>query len=119
MSNNIQNIDVTCYSDKTKVSIGFGFEPNGEYALDTHSSIGDLVNLGAADAFWENYNEFSPGIEKAKQLLNEGKFSSFREALVNVFGHFAFAFESNGKAIKLDSGIESDELMYSLLEQGA
>lgn len=94
-------IDVTCFSEKADVSIGFGFEPDGEYATEAHSTIDDLISEGAADAFWENYDEFTPGIEKAKQLLNDEAFPSFREALFEVFEHFAFSFENDGKPVKL------------------
>ena len=109
-------IDVNCFSEKADASIGFGFEPDGEYAKETYSTIDDLICEGAADAFWENYDEFAPGIEKARQLLNDEAFPTFREALFEVFGHFAFAFEKDDKPAKIACEVDPDDLMYSLLE---
>ena len=107
-------ISAYCYSEKEDAGIGFGFscdEGDSMNALDT-----ELIEIGLSESFWENYFEFEPGIEKAKQLLIDNQNLTLREALFAVFGHFAIVYTIGEEESELNLDINVDEVMYKMLE---
>ena len=90
---------VTAKRPTSPLGLALLFE--GENAEQRRQNATDSINEGAADSFWENYEEFEPGIENAKKFVADGLFPSFRDALFEVFGHFQFRFEINGTVLAL------------------
>lgn len=103
-----------CSSEKESASIGFGVS----YTLKDHPDGPgmDWIGEGFADSFWENYYEFEPGIERAKQLMQMNPEMSFREALFKVFGKFSVTYEVDGVEKNLSYNVDADGIMYSMLE---
>ena len=106
---------IWCSSAKERASLGFGvsFNPEEE-SIDTLSM--DWVWAAMSESFWENYEEFEPGIDKAKRLKENDSALSFREALKDVFGTFKVVYELDGENIELDWDLEYNEAVYYLLE---
>ena len=110
MSENSQDVSVSCFSEKTGISLGFG------YSLDENYDEDEQLSIGIGESFWENYFEFESGIDRAKKMIDDGLFTEYREALFDVFGHFQLAFEVDGVEEERSYGIDPDEIIYSMLE---
>jgi hypothetical protein len=104
-----------CYSEKESVSISFGTSIDATMSIEEFHDT-DWIDEGLAESFWENYDEFVPGIEKAKTLLNNNPKLTMKAVLLDVFGHFFMSYEKDGEEIQLEFDINPDEVMYSLLE---
>lgn len=61
------NIMAYCYSEKEEVSIGFGTSFSSEDSIDIIDT--EWIDVGMSESFWENHQEFEPGIVKANQLI--------------------------------------------------
>lgn len=103
-------------SEKTNAGVGLGTsynpdeQPNGpdpEWILD--GTLGE--------AFWELYEEFEPGVEKARQLVQSSPDLTLKQALFEVFGHFVIWYEVDGVEKDLGYDLEADKLIYPLLEE--
>ncbi len=104
-------------SEKESVSLSWGVSYNPEEDPDGPGT--DWLFDGTdGESFWENYSDFEPGIEKAKQLIELNPSLSFRQALFEVFGHFSVSYEVDGVEKDLGYNIDADEVMYSLLLMG-
>ena len=103
---------VSCFSEKEAASIGAGA------SIEVHEQELDVDVCTMQEAFWENYFEFEPGIEKVKILLKNNSNMTLRQAIVEVFGHFYTLIHINEKEIdvKGDCAEELEECMYSMLE---
>ena len=104
-----------CYSEKEDASIGFGTSFDSEEELINNLDT-DWIEEGLSDSFLENYIEFEPGIEKAKQLIKSNPNLTFRQALHNIFGNFSISYEMKGKEIALQIEIDINQTMYDMLE---
>lgn len=105
---------ICCYSEKTDVSISCGIctvSIGGKLSIQDTELIGE----GLCDSFWENHWEFEAGIAAAKELQRKDSSRTFKQALFDVFGNFAFSYEIEGKEIKLETDLNANELMYTLL----
>ena len=104
-----------CYSEKEDVSVGFGIG----FDADTRSIEqldSEWIWIGMSESFWENYEEFESGIDKAKQLIEGDSNLTYRQALYSVFGNFNISYEVDGKESELDFEIDANEIMYDMLE---
>lgn len=102
-----------CHSEKEGVCIGCGTY------IDTDKELikqldNDWLWDCMAEAFWENSEEYEPGIRKAMQLLKNNPMLTYKQALYAVFGDFIISFETNGENI--DFKLDSNNLMYGMLE---
>lgn len=104
-------------SEKESVSLSWGISYDPEENPDGPGTDW-LFDGTSGESFWENYSDFEPGIEKAKQLNELDPSLSFRQALFEVFGHFTVSYEVNGDETELDYDIDGDDVMYSLLVEG-
>lgn len=107
------DIHACCYSEKADVGISFGKSVKDRY-LDA-SDI-EWIFEGMGDSFWENHEEFEPGIAQAKAMQQNNVGLTFRQALFATFGHFNLYFEINGESAELDIDIDVNDQMYALLE---
>ena len=100
-------------SEKESVSLCWGitYDPEGP-------GSDWLSDETSEESFWENYSDFEPGIDKAKQLVKLDTSLSFKQALYEVFGHFLVSYEVNGIEKDLGYNIDGDGIMYSLLVKG-
>ncbi len=110
-------LDVVCFSEKENVSLIFGFEIAKIEADNRRLSDTNDLAIGICDSYWELWEEFYPGIGKAKKLFDEGRFATARESLFNVFGHFGLKFSIDDVELDFDCEFDADECMYELLEQ--
>ncbi len=108
---------IECRSEKENVSLGFGFAITEEEYRKAVIFDSSNIGIGLSDSYHENYFEFEPGIEKAKQLFAIGQYSSLREAAFDVFGHFALRFEVDDAERDFSYEYDVDEGMYSLLDE--
>ena len=108
---------ISLSSEKESVSLGWGISYDPEENPDGPGTDW-LFDGTSGESFWENYSDFEPGIEKAKQLIELDPSLSFRQALFEVFGHFTVSYEVNGDETELDYNIDGDDVMYSLLVEG-
>ena len=111
------NIQVWFYCDSEKDSsaccaYAYGIPESTLSDEDLYDSF--LYN---ADYLWEAFAEMAPefgsGIDKAELLVENGTFTSLREAIKEVFGHFLIACEVDGVRKELNWNI--DNLMYSMI----
>lgn len=109
--NNELEIWVRCSSEKECCFLEFGTCLSPEEKLDGI----DWVYEGISDSFWENYSDFEPGIDKARQLVHNNPSMSFKEALFEMFGHFSVTYQVNGCTKKLNINVDYDETIYSIL----
>ena len=110
MGTDHQDIDVSCFSEKAGIALGFG------YSVDENTAEDEQIANGIEESFWENHYEFEPGIDKAKKLLADNTYSSLRDALKEVFGHFQLTFVIDGVEEAHSCMINPDEIVYRLLE---
>lgn len=104
-----------CSSEKEPVSLGFGISYNPKDHPDGLAL--DWIYEGIADSFWENYRDFEPGVDKAKQLLCNDPSMTLEQALLKVFGRFDISYEVDGveKECLYDIDVNSD--IYLLLTE--
>lgn len=109
----IDNIYVSSYSEKEDASISVGA------SLEADENELEIDVYVMQEAFWENYFEFEPGIEKVKLLLESDSNITLRQAIVDVFGHFYISIEIDGDEIEIkDNWDEELEVcMYLMLEE--
>ena len=117
MINDAIQLDVVCFSEKEDVSLGFGFGISEEDKVNKWISEPGDIAIGISDSYYELYFEFEPGINKAKKLVEDGYFSSIRDALLEVFGHFRLSFSVDGIDEEFDYDFDVDECMFDLLEE--
>lgn len=103
-----------CSSETEGVSLGFGISYNPQKHPDGLPL--DWVYEGMADSFWENYRDFEPGIDKARQLVCNSTSMTLEQALFEVFGHFNISYVVDGVEKNLGYDIDADKAMYPLLE---
>lgn len=110
-----REISACCYSEKADVSIGFGiFFDSDEESIDTLDT--EWIDVGMSEPFWENHFEFEPGIEKAKQLVENNSNLTFRQALYTVFGDFSISYEVDGEEVRPNFKFDVNQAMYDMLE---
>ncbi len=115
MSKSESTLMVYFYSEAEDVSLGFGISFDPE--TDSIESLGtDWILEGMTDSFWENYEEFEPGINKAKILEKQNSGMTHRQALMKVFGDFIASCEMDGEETENNINIDANEAMYNLLE---
>lgn len=106
---------VTCYSEKTDISISCGiYIDSADGSIDISDT--GIIYEGLSESFWENYREFEEGVEQADFKQKSDPTLSFEQAILSAFGHFFISCTINGKEI--DPGIDpnADDFMYSLLK---
>ncbi len=117
MEDNEIMLDVVCYSEKEDVSLGFGFGiSENEKENKRIDEPGDIA-IGISDSYYELYCEFEPGINKAKELIKEGRCSSVDEALREVFGHFELRFSINGVDEEFEYDFDVDECVFDVIKE--
>ena len=107
-------ISAYCYSEKQDVGIGFGtfFNPEEE----TVQTLGkEWIEIGVSESFWENVQEFEPGVKKAKEIIKENPNITYKQALYNIFGDFSISYEMEGEKVSLELEIDTNQAMYDLL----
>ena len=111
-----QEIDIYCYSEKEDAGIGFGTSLETEEIKFNDEDDFDICTMG--EAFWENYFEFEPGIEKARVILQNNKQLEVKQALFEVFGHFKVIVKINEKELEPEIPFidEIEDCIYSMLE---
>ena len=110
-----REISACCYSEKEDVGIGFGiFFDSDEESIDTLNP--EWIDVGMSESFWENHFEFEPGIEKAKQLVENNSNLTFRQALYTVFGDFSISYEVDGEEVRPNFKFDVNQAMYDMLE---
>lgn len=102
-----------CSSEKEPVSLGFGISYNPKDHPD--GLVLDWIYEGIADSFWENYRDFEPGIDKARQLVSDNPSMTIEQALFEVFGCFEISYEVDGVEKEFHNDIDVDSDIYSLL----
>lgn len=109
-------ISASCYSEKEDASVGFGisFDPEEKTLISLDL---DWIDIGMSESFWENYQEFEPGVEKADNLRKTNPTLSWEEAMFQVFGHFSIVFTIGGRDLDLNLKLNIDESMYYLLKE--
>lgn len=107
-------IGVCLSSEKESASLGFGMY----YSIKEHPDGPgtDWIIDGMSDSFCENYDEFEPGIERARKLVCMNPQMSSREALFEVFGNFTISYEVDGIEKNLNFDIDVNDIMYLILE---
>ncbi len=101
------------YSELTPVSLGFGIEYNGSI-----SELGpEWIYEGVEESFWENSYEFEPYVKIAKNLVDNDKTISYKDALKRVFGRFSISFYVNENPVQVHSDIDVNAQLYELLSQ--
>ncbi len=105
-----------CKSDNIDVCIGFGTIVTSE---TDHFDLPDQEWIidGIGDSFWENYEEFECGVKQATDLMSKDQTISRQKALFRIFGHFSLSYEVDSKSENLHYNVDTDKIMYSLLEQ--
>jgi hypothetical protein len=105
-----------CKSEKNDACIGFGTIVTSE---TDHFDLPDQEWIidGIGDSFWENYEEFELGVKQAIALMSKDQTISRQNALFSIFGHFSICYEVDSKTADLHYNIDTDEIMYSMLEQ--
>lgn len=117
----MNEIEVTavCYSKKEDVSIGFGTSIDSPSISDDLYSSG-WISIGMSESFWENCEEFSNGVNKAKHLMECNSVLTYRQALYEVFGDFVIIYELEGtseeKEFIPNDGFDINKEMYDMLE---
>jgi hypothetical protein len=106
---------VSCHSEKTDASIWCGVYVESNNGIVNLTDT-DMIYLGLAESFWENYREFEDGVAQANVFQENNPTLTYQQALFEVFGHFTLSFKVDNNEIKLDIDSNADELMYSLLE---
>ncbi len=104
-----------CTSKKESVSLGFGVTFNPRGYPDGLSS--EWIYEGIGDSFWENYADFEPGIDKARQLACNNPTMKLEQALSEVFGCFDISYEVDGVEKQLHYDVDVNEIIYSLLKE--
>lgn len=119
MNTNAIEISIICQSEKENASVGFGMEFDSENAMNEAGCVVDVFAL--MDSFWENYSEFEPGIEKARVLFRNNKQLTYKQALIEVFGHFFVSCHRNNEVFEpqLSFDVDIEECMYSILEENS
>ena len=110
------NLEVSCFSEKMDVGIGFGVDFSSSYENEITIDV-DLLECTMTEAFWENCFEFEEGIENSRRLIDDGFVSNVRDAVEIAFGEFDISFKINGEELDIDVDFNANEVMYSLLEQ--
>ena len=110
-------LDVVCYSEKEEVSLGFGFCISEEDKESKCISESCDIATGINDSYYELWEEFEPGIKKARGMIREKRVSSVRDALLEVFGHFKLSFSIAGVEEEFDYDLDVDECVFDLLEE--
>ena len=102
-------------SEKEEVFLGAGitFNPSDEKVEDLGT---DWIGETLSESFWENYMDFEPGIEKAREMTENQPDMSYREALKQVFGSFEVSYRIDDKTIELDWDIDYEDIIYDLIE---
>ena len=108
-------ISAVCYSEKEDVSVGCGIYFDAE-AESIGQLDSDWIGIGMSESFWENYEDFEPGIDKAKRLIEGDSNLTYRQALYSVFGNFNISYEVDGKESNLEFEIDANEFIYNMLE---
>lgn len=104
-------INAECICEKEPASLGFGIYCLPEELPDNI----DWIVEGISESFWENYDEFMPGIDRAKCLMEGNPEISYEQALFSVFGHFHIRFEVDGREKEIAYDINPDNEMLELL----
>ena len=116
MSEEHFRVDACCYSNRRGVSIGFGTEcTNDESILELGE---DWIYEGLEDSFWENYQEFEPGIAEARNALKNDEndcCDNLCATLHRVFGEFEIEYLLNGEKKDLKFDVDVNSLMYNML----
>lgn len=106
---------VTCYSEKTDISISCGiYIDSADGSIDI--SDAGIIYEGLSESFWENYREFEESVEQADSKQESDPTLSFEQAILSVFGHFIISCTIDGKEIDLGIDPNADDFMYSLLK---
>jgi hypothetical protein len=104
-----------CYSEKTDVTIGFGISLDTD--TETIESLGtEWIDIGLSESFWENHNEFEPGLEQALQLVENNPNLSQKQALYSVFGNFLLSYELDGNELNHTFNYDANQAIYDMLE---
>jgi hypothetical protein len=106
---------VTCYSEKTDISISCGiYIDSADGSIDISDT--GIIYEGLSESFWENYREFEESVEQADSKQESDPTLSFEQAILSVFGHFFISCTIDGKEIDLGIDPNADDFMYSLLK---
>ena len=106
---------VTCYSQKTDVSISCVIcIESADGSIDIANA--KIIYEALSESFWENCQDFEDSIAQAEAKQKSDSTLSFEQALLSVFGHFSISFAIDGKEIDLDIDANADDFMYSLLQ---
>ena len=116
LEDNYVEIDAVCFSEKEDSSLGFGFCIDKQEYSDGMMLDEGEIHIGVSDSYWENWAEFVPGIEKARNMVKDGHYSVVRDALFAVFGHFKLSFSVNGIEKDFDYNYNVDEAIYPMIE---
>lgn len=104
-----------CSSEKEPVSLGFGACCSAEEFPDGLSP--DWIYVGIEESFWENYEEFEPGIDKARQIAENNPSVTIEEALFEVFGCFDLTYEVDGAEKECLYAVDVNSEIYLLLKE--
>lgn len=104
-----------CSSEKVPASLGFGVCCSPEEYPDGLSS--DWIYEGIEESFWENYEEFEPGIDKARQIAVDNPSATIEEVLFEVFGRFDISYEVDGAERECHFDVDVNSEIYSLLKE--
>lgn len=116
MEENEIMLDVVCYSEKEEISLGFGFCISETDKENKCISDPGEIAIGISESYYELWEEFEPGVEKARKLIREKRFSNVKDALLEVFGHFMLRFSIDGVEEEFDYDFDVDECMIEVIE---
>ena len=110
-------LEVGCYSEKEEVGFAFGIHISEEEKENKYiSDPTDIANC-IYDSYYELWFEFEPGIEKARKLIRENRFSNVKETLLEVFGHFKLGFTIDGVEEEFSCDLDLDECVFDMLTE--
>ena len=116
MDENEIMLEVGCYSEKEEAGFTFGFSISKEEKENKCISDPMDIVIGISDSYFELWFEFEPGIEKARKLIREKRYSNAKDALFDVFGHFKLEFAIDGTEEEFSYDLDVDECVFELLE---
>ncbi len=106
-----KEIEIDCSSELTNISLGGSLEYSGSINnLDT-TDLDDWLE----ESFWENFYEFEPFIEKAKNLVESDKTITYEDALKRFFGRFILSFSENEKPVTVHTDLDANARLYSIM----
>lgn len=101
-------------SERGYGSLGFGISGEAESLEDLGT---EWLYEGIGDSWWENCSEFEDDAEAVRNAIEENDALSWKDAVIQVLGHFYISYEVNGVETVLNYDFDFEKIMIDYLEE--